>query len=337
MAGPIVLVDSGQAVWPTYGAHRQEFADLLGFYQAATTSVVGSGGDTRRLLAFDELRDDEWGQDVLGDIWAYVVNGVQGGAQRRVLDLGYEGPLGALVVSRPFAQPLAAKTLVELTSPLPSTRIGLVKGLAQILVEAYRRIYVEVRLGFTGNGTHEHAFSDWPSLVTKQAQVLGIYDRHHRIQNLPMSRSAHDSDVKVDGATLTLQTRICYGEGETFEVSALVPGSCVVLNDGAWTVTADGPTSDDQQVAVPTRWAMPVAMAIGLDYCLQHNEHNQRISDAERTRREQSYARRLTTRWGPAAAEILRVHGPRRPTDPPRQIVATVGRSHPRYAHWRSL
>ena len=99
---PSVSTGTGYAAATYY----RRLASELGFYQAALVSALPGQGDTTRYLIADEFRDDEQEYDFFGRPWVYIATGVLASTQRRILSnpSGYQGPLGALMVSRPYDQ-----------------------------------------------------------------------------------------------------------------------------------------------------------------------------------------------------------------------------------------
>jgi len=308
----------------------EKVAENLGDFSRTFTGLSLPSGEPGRWVLLDAFKDDEQGRAQLAGGYVYVVSGTQAGASRRIRTEGYEGPWGALGLANVLTLEgvptnLAQLTPVDVSLPLPVRSVGLMRGTVELVKQASERLYVQARVVLTGDGTHSYPLDAWDWLQHKR-QTDGLYDRRWLPSQSPLRRSVAEYDLTFDGPTVTLQTAIPYAEGESFELSVLIPAARLIRADGTWAYSTVGLVDDDDQCPAPTSWLLAVAMAIGLDYLLVANERDATIADALRQVRRNDYARRLATRWGPAAAQIFRQIAPRRDPDPPRQIVGVSGR-----------
>jgi hypothetical protein len=275
---PTVVIPSGTvpAAGSTRLAIRARLAMELGFYVPATVQAA-AGGDPTRIVLSEELRDDESRPDalVVGGLgrpgpWIYVRTGAQAGTQRRVLDdpaAGYQGQLGALVVSRPFPTPLEAGVVVEVTHPLPSSRYLGVSGLNQAIDAALGLIWVSVRLGFDGNGTDRYDTAPFSNLLEEQ-QTSGLYVTSGLSDRTTARRYPYRERLLSDGPSMALVTPRTFGSSETFELGAVVRADRIVHDGTNWTTIPlglpGGLAGDMWRTIAPPQWVHAFAMAKAL-------------------------------------------------------------------------
>lgn len=265
-------------VGTTLRSYYRRLADELGFRQLSVVSTPATGADAARVVIADEWRDDEAGYGLPGRQWLYAAGGDQAEVQRRVLSdrrgdgedgdggVGWQGPIGALLVSRPFAAALEEADQVELTSPLPVRPIGSVKGLTDLVNEALARIWVEARVSLTGDGTREIDLAAYPWLTTID-QMRGIYDRRQTsVTAEPYSLSNSRYRLVTNGVTRTLITDVRYADAEAFELAVIVRGDHLVHDGSAWSYTTGGLQHDTWMAAAPIEWVCAIGMAKALQY-----------------------------------------------------------------------
>jgi len=268
---PTLIVPSAPpgGTGPTLATYRRRLADELGFWLQTATTATPSGGDPSRVVLADELRDDEVGYDLVGGLWLYVAWGGLAGTQRRIVrqaDVGYQGALGAVVVSRPFSSPLAAGATIEITAPLPVKRHLQVKGLNDLVNEALARIWVEARLPIAGNGTASYDLAAYPWLTSVE-QVRGIYDTRWAAPGQAAELSPWGYRLVTNGATRTLVTEDSYTAADTFEMAVLVRADRLVYDGAAWSyLTTPGLIDDADQAAAPEAWVLAFGMVKALQY-----------------------------------------------------------------------
>lgn len=303
---PLIILSSTVDTGPTLLRLRNRLADTLGFYLPTTVSDTGDNGDAARVVIADELRDDEAGYEFMGTPWLYAQDGAQAGNQRRMIaqpDVGYQGNLGAVVLSRPFAAALAAGTTIEITSPLPVKRTLSIKGLNECLNEGLARIWVEVRVPITGNGTYSYNLAAYPWL-TRYAQTRGIYDALSFGPTMEPTLSSTPYRFVTTGAARTLVARQLYTSADTFYLAAIVRADRYVSDGTSWGyVVTPGLQGDAWQAACPEEWGVCFGMVIALRFLIEWTEKDESISDAVRNRRLANLGRRLQ-QWASAAAAI---------------------------------
>lgn len=335
MAGALIVpaTTSTASTFPTFGQMIEDVADNLGTRLRTTISATAVGGEPGRWIVLDDLRDDEQARATFAGGWVHIQNGALAGQDRRIRDEGYEGPSGALAVSRVFAVGAvptnpAAGTVVQITTPLPYKKVGLTRGVADFVLDALKRIRVEARIPLTGNGTQQQGLSAY-GFLTSKADTDGIYDRRWETSGATARRSQHEYAITVNGGTITLETAQTYGTSEPFELKVLVPADVLVYDSSttSWGYTGNGLVNDGDQASAPLAWVRPIAMTLALDHLLAETEKDTSLTDAERARRMASYTRRRNERWAPAMQAVIQKLLPTRDPDPPRQTVAvTAGR-----------
>lgn len=294
----------------TLQAYYRRLAAELGFWQLTVTSAEASGGDAARVVIANELRDDEMGYGLLGAPWLYVASGDQAMTQRRMLDprqadggVGYQGPLGALVLSRPFDAALESNAQIEASSPLPIRDHLGVRGIVTFCNEALARIWVEARASFTGNGTYEHDLAAYPYIKIRR-QMRGIYDTVWTSAGYPAELSPFDYRVVTNGVTRTLITNQAYTTADTFSVDVAVRADALVYDGSAWVyTTVPGLQEDDWQAAALIEHVCAFGMVKALQYLSRYVKMTRNLSSDEKSGWLEDIADRRRI-WGPAAAKI---------------------------------
>ncbi len=247
----------------TFPQMRNRLADELGFRISTTVSAQGSTVDNTRVVIADELRDDEAGYEIVSP-WLYIVDGVLAATQRRVLsqpEVGYQGPLGAVVLSRPLASSPANGTTVEITGPLPIKRHLGVLGLNECINQALALIWIKARVTFVGEGDYQYDLAAYPWLQVPDLQTREIADTWGLV-SLPAQRSPYSPSVVTNGATRTLETEVNYTSADTFYLDCVVRADYLVFNGSTWgySITSPGLLNDTYQTAAPEAWVHVFAM-----------------------------------------------------------------------------
>lgn len=289
---------------PTLADYVEALGEQLGTYVEHTVSAVGSGGEAARHVYLSEMIDDEEGRARFGGYYCYAKSGAQAGNQRRILQEGYEGPLGALVLSRKWAAALAQGTTVALTEPLPVREHLGVKGLRDLVNEALARIWIDARISFTGNGTYQTDLSSYPWLRSVE-QTRGIYDSLWAASGEAPALSQQDYRFDVNGAARTLVTDEAYTTADTFYLAALVRGDTLIYDGASWAYTATpGLINDTDQGAAPIHHVVALGMVKGLRYLMRQARSDARLSAAEKRETIADLADRLRP-WKTAASRII--------------------------------
>lgn len=283
------------STFPTLADLRHELADQLGTYGSYRVSAVATGGEPARYVLADELRDDEESRSQFAGGYVYAASGNQQGRVRRILQEGYEGPFGALRLSRPYDAALAVGTTIELTHPLPVTRHLAVKGLNQIIDEALERLRVRARIPLAGNGTRMYSLAAYPWL-TRYEQTDGIYDYGWGGLSAaldPPILSPYPYSIRTDGATITLETGWQYATTATFYLSVLVPANRLIFDGTIWGYNPLGLQADTDQAAAPVQWVVAFGMVKGLVYLRRLTRKDKTLSKDEQAEALAEIAERL--------------------------------------------
>lgn len=274
----------------------------------ATTVTAASGGDPSRVVLAAELRDDEVGYDFSGHPWVYVRTGAQAGLQRRIVsqpEVGYQGALGVLMLSRPFAAALVSGDVIEVTSPLPVVRHLAIKGLHDCINEALERCWVEAQIALTGNGTDSHDLGAYRYIELGAPQIMGTSDTRWIGSTSTARRSPGRASIVTNGAGRTLVTDAVYGASETFTLDAAVRGDRLVYDGTSWYYpTTPGLQGDAWQTAVPERWVITLAMVKALQQLEKMIHMRNGVSPDDRTRAVAEIRDRRAV-WAAAARDIV--------------------------------
>lgn len=337
MSFPIIVPSdtSTPSQFPTLAELRHDFADQIGTWNTGVISATTPGGEPGRWILVDDLRDDEWDRDQYAGAWVYATTGSMRTEQRRVRRTGYEGPFGALALSRVFdvaGVPTvpSIESQVEITQPLPTKKTGLTKGLNTLINEACDRVWTEARIPFTGNGTSRYSLSNY-EFVTTQARVDGIYDWTLGIASTEAPiRASVAPVITTNGATITLETGYSYSTAASFQLKVFVKASRLIYDGDVWGYVATGLVNDTDQVAVPSAWVLPVAMVKGIQYLRLRVTQDKTLSAAEkRDRLAEIEASYRPSSWARAAASVIANSLPRGTANPSQGLTSSASLSTP--------
>lgn len=313
---------SSAATGVTREAYRRRLADELGSLAVLTVGSTASTSvtpDAARQLLVTALAVDQVPESNFDGYYVYATDGAQAGETRRVLEGTFDGPIGSLLLDRPFSSPLASGSEVELTSPLGGGRYLAIKGLNECINEALARIWTVGRISVTGNGTYEYSLAAYP-WITDSDQIRAIDDSLYFGSNRPADRSPLPFRIVQSGATRTLVTSYKYSTADTFYVEAFVRGDRLVSDGSTWAYqTTPGLQNDSYQAAVPEDTVVAFAMVKALQAHrrvlladARMDKQQRRELVAENERRTLSYAR--------LAARIKREQFPRPIPEPQRGV-----------------
>lgn len=301
----------------TLARYYRRLADELGFFLPTSTTAQASVGEASRIALSTELRDDEAGIDLQGGPWLYVASGTYAQTQRRIVsrpDTGYQGSAGAVVVSRPFAAPLAAGTTIEITAPLPVRRYLATKGLVECVNEALQLLRVEAILSVTGNGTYEYDLAAYPFL-TSTNQILSFDDTVYLNPTYPAQPTPWGYEIQTNGADHTLVTQRAYSAGETIQLRVAVRADRLVYDGASWTYRdnddAPGLQDDDWMAAAPEQWVIAFAMVKALQYVTRMVMANKGMDPDEKRMLLATDILPRRQQWARAAARIKTNEMPR--------------------------
>lgn len=302
--------------------YRRRLAEELGMLAVLTVSSTASTSvtpDAARQLLVTALAADQVPENNFDGYYVYVNDGTQAGETRRVLEGSFDGPIGSLLLDRPFSAPLASGSEVELTSPLGGGRYLAIKGLNECVNEALARIWTVGRLSVTGNGTYEYSLSAYP-WITDSDQIRAVDDGLYFGSNRPVDRSPLPYRVVQNGASRTLVTTYKYSSADTFYVEVFVRGDRLVSDGSTWAYqTTPGLQTDAYQAAVPEDVCVAFAMVRALQAYrrvlladARMDKQTRREMLVENERRTLSYAR--------LAARIKREQFPKPIPEPQRGV-----------------
>lgn len=314
MAAPLIVTPSGTSTGsgPTKRTYRRRLADELGEFAALTVSSEASAAvhpDAARQIMVTALASDQVPFDRFDGAYIRAVDGEQAGEVRAVLAGTFDGPIGSLLLDRPFSATLDAGTAIELTKPLPGKRHLTTKGLDELVQEALERIFVEVRLTLTGNGTYEQNLSATYPWIERYEQLRGTYDTIG--SDFAPTLSPYGYRLVTNGATKTLVTSKAYTTAETFYLDAIVRADRFVYDGSSWAFrTTPGLQDDDWQAAAPEHWVLAFGAMRGFEHIISMLEKDEALSDDRRTRLLRNPTRRYQ-KWAQAAALIKAREFPR--------------------------
>lgn len=264
MTDIIVVAAGAVATGILRPVYREAFGRQVGLWSQYTVSETATELTREDVVLIDDLVDSEDTEERYARRYLYVRDGDEIGAQRRVHGQGYDGPAGALVVTRGYEGPLRAGTSVEVTAPLPSEQMAGIQGLNQYLNQGFAACTIEYRLSLTGNGTRSLSLRDYESFIDQNDRVDAIFDSTAFQTGQPLEPSPYGARIDTSGAERTLVTDYTYADGQALAVRVLRQGHTLVRSSGVWGSSTVGLTSDDQAAAVPVRWAVAAAMCKAL-------------------------------------------------------------------------
>lgn len=322
MPSPLIVLSVDGPTGPASGAgvsletYRRRLADELGFSHVTRTTRAASGGEAARLVFAEELRDDEAGAELLGAPYLYVGSGPQAGAQRRMLstpETGWQGPLGAVMLSRPLAAPLALATVVEVTHPLPVRRHLAVKGLTEVVNEALAGIPIPTMLELEGNGTPWYDVTEHDWLVADE-QLRGVWGAGPTADGLGTTwrtKPYATARLLADGPRRLLATTATFGADQPWYLEALIPADRLVYDGSGWTVaTTPGLQGDDWRAAARQEWVLAFGMVRALRVVERLLRQSAAVDPRERRAAVEDVVSRRKT-WAVAAHVITTREFPR--------------------------
>lgn len=319
MPGPPLIIPSsstGTGTSPTLPQSRNRLADELGFRLSTIVSDTGDNGDAARVVIADELRDDEMAEAQMP--WLYVNDGVSAGIQRRLVSqpgVGYQGNLGAVVLSRPFSASLTAGTNITLTAPLPVKRHLGVLGLDDCINQALALIWVPARLTLTGNGTYTYDLSAYPWLDLADLQTRGVYDSMAWGLAFPSQLSPYTARIVSNGAARTLTVDVLYSTADTFYLDVVVRADVLIYDGTAWAyATTPGLLGDAYQTAAPAQWVHVFAMMKSLQQQRKMLQMRPNPDPKLHAYTVAEVQQRINT-WAMAAVKIIREQFPKKLAD----------------------
>lgn len=228
-------------------AYRRALASALGPFGVYPITGAATGGDAARAILSSGLADDQEARDYFAGSYAYVATGAQAGNQRTVLAESYEGPLGSLLVSSPFAAVLAIGSEVELSSPLPAKRHLNRIGLNDLVNEALRALPVihRVALVATSESTTGQAAATYrlDSLPFPVRGVTEVYGPVSTANGLPRPTGQRWS-FRQDAHAPTLELTSPFAVGKTFWVDLVRPADTWIKSGAAWGDSTVGLSGD---------------------------------------------------------------------------------------------
>jgi hypothetical protein len=329
---PITIIAPGTVTGTGYTLQRyyRRLADELGFYLPTVTTAQASVGEASRIALSTELRDDEMGYDFLGGPWLYAASGAQAQTQRRIIsrpEAGYQGSVGAVMVSRPFDAALATATQIEITSPLPVRRHLAVKGLVECINEALMLLRVEAILSVQGDGGYEHDLAAYPFL-TNTNQILSFDDTVYLNPTYPAQPTPWGYEIQTSGADHTLVTQKAYSSGETFQMRVVVRADRLVYDGVNWVYRdnddAPGLQGDDWMAAAPEQWVLAFSMVKALQYVTRLLVRDRTMDPDEKKLLLATDILPRRQQWALAAARIKTEEMPR-PTVKRQEPMVTTG------------
>ncbi len=276
-------------------AYRRDLQEYLGTTLVTTVGATASSFDATRQIIADDLRDDEDARSRFAGTYVYVVDGVQKGNQRRILTEGYEGPLGSLLVSRPFAAALAGGTQIELTRPLPVEKHLDVPGLNDIVNEALGQQWIEARLALVGAGGYSYSLDGYPWL-SHQDQIIGPVDTTYAPTGGNARTAATSWRLRQQGDAAVLETDLAYSSGQAFQLRVYRPANTYIRSAGTWVSSTVGLTDDAHEARAPLHMVRAIGLTRAYSHLMTRALHDR---DPALKLYEKEYAR-----WGRAAARL---------------------------------
>lgn len=316
--GPYVIPSNTAGDGYTRKALRRSILEKLGPFGVYLTDGQASGREARRQVVCSSLIDDAEDVERLKDRYLRVCTGDDADRQTRVLDTGYQGPVGYVGVSRPMTAPLASGIEFELSWPLPSgPYLDMLSG-DRIVNMALEQCWIIDRLPFTSNGSYQYLLTDYEWL-TSDDQVIGPVDTIGVPTNGNPMTAATSWRIRSNGSVRYLETDLAYSSGDAFQLQVYRPANTLIRRNGVWGA-GDGLTSDDDAAAVPVY----IVKAIGLTMAFEHLKN--RAPYDPKLAPSVDHFQREYERWGRAATRLKWEDAPRDAT--PRPLVSGGARAY---------
>lgn len=233
---------------PTLFELMQGCAEEVDFFDLLTTTAQA---EERYQLVLGELADGELPARTFGSIFAYVLDGMQAGEQRRVDDGGYDPATGTLTVTRAYSGTVADCVRVALLGLVPAVRVLGEPGWREHANACLRDLWVERGLAFTGVATHTSydVTATYPWL-TDRRQVTDLLNGPTTATDYALPGD-NLRGVRNDGGRVWLDLWSGYPVGQAFELPAKAPGHTWIRRHGQYQQVTDGLIDDDDATPAP--------------------------------------------------------------------------------------
>lgn len=237
-----------------------EAGDGLGGWFRFRSTAAATGDDAARTVIVADLVDDADGGTLYEGGWLYARDGNVARQQRRVSVFdGSTGGVARFVCAGPFSATPNSNINWEYSAKLPRIQHGQTPGLREIVNQALRKLWIEDRYTFTGNGTYAYAVPAW---LTRAAQIGEVYDT--TVASLNPYR-LEKPKLRLDAEAPYLELGTMYSASQTFDVKLWIEGNRRLKIDGTWayqTSLRAGLVNDDDEALVPLDDFLPVALAM---------------------------------------------------------------------------
>ena len=199
----------------TRGQIIAALADEIGQHARFTTTAAGSD---LRTVTSTALADEDYSAEYYDGGYLYAVNGPLLGQQKRVRGAGYAGLTGSLIATADWSMIPPAGVTFAWVGPLPYVRYGRRVGLAEIIDQALRRIWIRDELHLAGvTGQYEYDVGRYWWLTEKR--LLGAKDPAYGGYGLPRTTTRslgfrYDAEAQV----VTVEPDWSTGDTPTLQV-----------------------------------------------------------------------------------------------------------------------
>lgn len=268
MPVPIIVSDAGGAtIGDSLATIRGRLAETLGHHGVGTVTTLAAGLEADKRLISTAYQSDQLPPESLDGLFVHIRDGAEARSSRRIVNGSFDGPLGALVVDRPYAAPLAEATVFEV-SVLPGEKYQGIEGLRPIINLALEELpvidLVSITITSTG-GVADTQYSlasyAWPIKAVGRVFYPRTSTTSERRREIPRGQwelvlNAHEPILSF--------TSLPASVGQAVEVELHRPADTWIKTGGTWGSSTTGLVLDADQclydAATVVRQARPIAL-----------------------------------------------------------------------------
>jgi len=265
---PLILPSSSTASGTTRATIRERLAETLGYFASGTVTTLAASLEAERYILSSSMRSDGTPPEHFDGLFAYIRDGAQAGAQRRLVNGGWDGPVGSLMVDYPYDAALTAGTGFEL-SVLPAEAYQGLSGLNDLINLGLEQLPVIDKVSVTVTATS--------SVTDTQYDLSGYAWPIKSVRAVYYSRTSTTSDSRLmaphtwvfdqdaESPMLSFVGGPPASVGDAFEVEVLRPANTRIRQSGAWGDATTGMTADDDECLYDALTVVNMARPIALE------------------------------------------------------------------------
>lgn len=271
MAGAPIIVstssgDGGVAGW-TRRQYRQRLAREVGYFGTGLVTSQSAGPDALRQVLSTSFRSAFSPPERFDGLYLYLVDGTLAGAQRQLVDGGFEGQSGAFTTDDYYASLVDTGTRFEI-SELPAEEYLGAGGLNDAVNRALAQLPVVDYVSVTAVADQtEYPLTDYPFPIRGVREVVKPRASTTEERRVLLSGWRFEQDAELP----ILSLPHAYDEDDVFEVGLLRAANTWIKSagSGAWADSTTGLAADGDSALYDIETVVQQAMPIALELLAQ--------------------------------------------------------------------